>query len=870
GVWAPLATSMKKVLTSANMTVPYTGFYTPNSKLNYETVLLPVTKHCRILMFLAFSEEVAKLLWTASNLGMRNGEYAFLTLDFNIEMRYVENTWPYVPKEELFATFEGIVDIAVGKPEGPKYEQTITELTAIMKSKDLYIVNQTLTFGTFIIDAISLYAYGVNRTIEKGGDYKDGRAIIATVSVNKLLFTGSSGYVGIDANGNRVPLFVFSNRQSDRLVPTFIVDLLKKPGEPGYFIVLNDTKQIWPGGGTTVPVDEPRCGFDGSKCPEIVNELSDWYYMLVLLPILLLVLGIVGFLHYRRKLFERDLLSATWLIPYHRLTLLSEENRFSSKVRSRVSLASSLGFSGNLLTSNNVGRYKGELVVIKKLRKENVNLTREMLIDMKKSFSYEWETYGTAGVTVTVRDLRHANLNQYLGVCVESPNICIISLFCNRGSLQDILGNDDITLEWMFRQSFANDIVSGMEALHRSAVHVHGNLKSSNCLIDSRWVCKLGDYGLELLRENQSEKETGEHAKYRDMLWTAPEHLQYNNNSCSTTSLSTKTQSGDVYSFGIILYELVTRDEPYTNNMETLTPEEIVDQVSSHNIPPYRPQFPKSVMDLHDQRILHCITECWDEDPSKRPSSDAVKKKLKVLNRGKNTNIVDNMIAMMEKYTDQLEVLVEERTKQLAEEKAKTDVLLYKMLPRPIADQLKKGNSVAAESFASVTIFFSDIVGFTSVAAESTPFQVVDLLNALYTCFDKVVDEHDVYKVETIGDAYMIVSGLPVRNENRHAGEIATTALNLLSAVRDFQVPHIPSRKVQLRIGIHTALRIHVSPECREVLNELGGYHLHERGPVTMKGKGTIVTYFLLGKEGFNKSLPDLQDALPLEAHEFK
>lgn len=58
--------------------------------------------------------------------------------------------------------------------------------------------------------------------------------------------------------------------------------------------------------------------------------------------------------------------------------------------------------------------------------------------------------------------------------------------------------------------------------------------------------------------------------------------------------------------------------------------------------------------------------------------------------------------------------------------------------------------------------------------------------------------------METIGDAYMIVSGLPVRNGNRHAGEIATTALDLLSAVRDFQVPHIPSKRVQLRIGIHT------------------------------------------------------------------
>jgi len=444
----------------------------------------------------------------------------------------------------------------------------------------------------------------------------------------------------------------------------------------------------------------------------------------------------------------------------------------------------------------------------------------------------------------------------------------------------------------MFLMSMAFDIARGMQYIHRSDVKVHGCLKSSNVVIDSRLVCKVTDFGLVKFKAGRKHPEdAGRDYCHRQLFWTAPEHLRD-----PRLSLS---QSGDVYSYGIILQEILLRDLPY-NTYEFMAPQEIVYRVRKCETPPFRPKIPEETGWLPFQELMR---SCWNEDSTQRPRFDDIMKTLKKLNGGKNMNMIDNMIRIMEKYTDNLEELVAERTKQLEDEKQKTDQLLYSMLPRPVAEVLKRGERVTAESFDMVTIYFSDIVGFTKTASESSPLEVVDFLNDLYTCFDNIVECHNVYKVETIGDAYMVVSGLPTRIGNKHAGEIAKMSLDLLSAMTNFRIRHKPDQQLQLRIGMHSgscvagvvglkmpryclfgdtvnyasrmessglALRIHVSPECRNVLLQLGGYHLIERGPVSMKGKGTITTYFLLGYQGFNKPLPSLENAAPESEHTFK
>jgi class 3 adenylate cyclase len=175
-----------------------------------------------------------------------------------------------------------------------------------------------------------------------------------------------------------------------------------------------------------------------------------------------------------------------------------------------------------------------------------------------------------------------------------------------------------------------------------------------------------------------------------------------------------------------------------------------------------------------------------------------------------------------------------------------------------------------------VTVLFADIVGFTEIAATLSPINLVELLNEIFSEFDRLTEIYNLEKIKTIGDSYMAVAGLPTPRDD-HADAVAAMALDMQTAIQNFNRRN--QRHFQIRIGIHsgsvvagviglkkfiydlwgdtvnTASRmeshgiagtIQVSEDTYQLLK--GAYELEPRGSIEIKGKGEMKTYFLTRK----------------------
>jgi len=233
---------------------------------------------------------------------------------------------------------------------------------------------------------------------------------------------------------------------------------------------------------------------------------------------------------------------------------------------------------------------------------------------------------------------------------------------------------------------------------------------------------------------------------------------------------------------------------------------------------------------------------------------------------GNLARTVNEMLASLERLNTELEG-----------ERAKAERLLRNVLPGPIAERLKHGEGTIADAFDSVTVLFADIVGFTSLSSKVPAAELVVVLNDVFSRFDTLAERHGLEKIKTIGDAYMVVAGVPEPRPD-HAVAVATMALDMLDEIRAFNAER--GTELGIRIGIHSGPavagvigkkkfiydiwgdtvntasrmestgmpgRVQVSDVTAQQLD--GRLEIEDRGLIAVKGKGEMRTWLLTSRD---------------------
>jgi len=424
-----------------------------------------------------------------------------------------------------------------------------------------------------------------------------------------------------------------------------------------------------------------------------------------------------------------------------------------------------------------------------------------------------------------------------MGAVMAGNEPMMVMEFMENGSLYDLLRNETMYTGGEIIMQIVRDIAQGLRFLHASKPPIlHRDLKAKNILIDSRFRAKVADFGL-----SNDKKKKGLHGT---PFWMAPEYLK---------GKSQYNASCDIYSFGMIIYEIYSRKIPY----EGEHPRKVLRKVCDPRIN-YRPTVPETC----PKRMADIMTKCWSRNDSFRPQA-------------KDLDMVFGEMTIQD-----AEPLIEKGNKRIRTEVAAGD-MLYKVFPKKVADQLKMGQKVEPETHENVTVFFSDIIRFTDISRAMSAVKVCNMLDRLYLAFDALASKHEVFKLETIGDAWVGVTNLEGNQDLTHAKRIAEFAVDAVEAANNIWIDEErpEAGSVHIRVGFHsgpvvsnvigslnpryglfgdtmnTAARmeglstsdgIQCSEASAIILKEQApDFPIRKRGKIQVKGKGQMLTYWV-------------------------
>jgi len=237
--------------------------------------------------------------------------------------------------------------------------------------------------------------------------------------------------------------------------------------------------------------------------------------------------------------------------------------------------------------------WRGTEVAVKTLAYNQ--MSEDVLLDFRKEVA-------------VLSSLRHPHVILFMGACTRLPDLCIVTEFLPRGSLWDVLHTQPpVPLEWRHIVKMATDVARGMSYLHSAKPPIlHRDLKSANLLVDENFNVKVSDFGLSRVQAHHYTM-TGHCGTYQ---WMAPEVI----------ASQRYTEKADVYSYGICLWELLTRALPYGELQPMQAAMAVLNQSLRPTIPPNTPPL-----------FSKLVRSCWHQDPEKRPPFDQILTQLRYL-----------------------------------------------------------------------------------------------------------------------------------------------------------------------------------------------------------------------------------------------
>ena len=216
-------------------------------------------------------------------------------------------------------------------------------------------------------------------------------------------------------------------------------------------------------------------------------------------------------------------------------------------------------------------------------------------ITFKRYNSYIGE--GIIKDILELRDVDSFHLLPITGACINAPLVEIVTPYILNGSLYNALHKTNVLFSEIHRLKIARELAEGMRELHMQG-KVHGHLTSHNVLMDDEWLVKVSDLGMNYLKKYAS----ADLSYSNKSAWSSPEMLNDKSPICMKAS-----RADDVYSYGVILWEIFTGQEPF--------PDVSIKKLRQLGSEGYRPNIPDNI----DEGITHLIKSCWNVDPKSRP-----------------------------------------------------------------------------------------------------------------------------------------------------------------------------------------------------------------------------------------------------------